>query len=85
MSGFVAVANLAIRELIAIVIPSVLIRIVDMIFVMTVYPGPMKNIRAMIEAEENEPSSSPEPSIPSEQEYRDSDKSDSDAVEEADE
>ena len=39
----------------------------------------------MIEAEENEPSSSLKLSSPSEQEYWDSDKSDSDAVEETDE
>src|SRR5262249_55226139 len=48
-------------------------------------PWTRETVRAMIEAEENEPSSSPEPLSPSEQEYWDSDESDSDAVEEADE
>ena len=83
--GFVAAANLAIRESIATVTRSVLIRIVNMIFVTTVYRGTRENVWAMIEAEENEPSSSPEPVSPSEQEYWNSDESDSDAVEEADE
>jgi len=43
-----------------------------------------ENVQAMIDAENAEPSSSPEPSSPSEQEYWDTDQSDSDAVEEMD-